>query len=130
MVYAGPEFYDDDANFKTYMARRSRSDNPNDTLEKPVILQLAGDLAQRQILDLGCGDAALGRHALSQGCHSYLGIEGSRNMVAAAQAVLAGTSGRVVQATVEGWDYPHAAFDLVVSRLVFHYIEDVEAVFK
>ncbi len=130
MVYAGPDFYDDDAIFKSYMARRSRSDNPNDTLEKPVVLQLAGDLAQREILDLGCGNAAFGRYALSQGCHSYLGIEGSRNMVAAAQAVLAGTSGRVVQATVEGWDYPNGAFDLVVSRLVFHYIEDIEAVFK
>ncbi len=130
MVYDGPEFYDNDAIFNTYMARRSRSDNPNDTLEKPVILQLVGDVAQRQILDLGCGDAAFGRLALSQGCRSYLGIEGSRHMVAAAQAVLAGTFGRVVQATVEGWDYPNAAFDLVVSRLVFHYIEDIEAVFK
>ena len=130
MAHDGPAFYDDDAVFKTYMARRSRIDNPNDTLEKPVILQLAGDLAQQRILDLGCGDAAFGRYALSQGCHSYLGIEGSRNMVAAAQAILAGTVGRVVQATVEDWEYPDEAFDLVVSRLVFHYIEDVEAVFK
>lgn len=130
MAHDGPAFYDDDAVFKTYMARRSRSDNPNDTLEKPVILQLVGDLAHRQILDLGCGDAAFGRYALSQGCHSYLGIEGSRNMVATAQAVLVGTSGRIVQATIEDWDYPGEAFDLVVSRLAFHYIEDVEAVFK
>jgi SAM-dependent methyltransferase len=35
-----------------------------------------------------------------------------------------------VQATVEDWDYPTEAFDLVVSRLVFHYIKDVEAVFN
>ena len=40
MTSDGPAFYDDDAVFNTYMARRSRSDNPNDTLEKPIILFL------------------------------------------------------------------------------------------
>ena len=38
--YHDSAFYDDDAVFNTYMARRSRPDNPNDTLEKPVIFEL------------------------------------------------------------------------------------------
>jgi len=130
MTYDGPAFYDDDTIFNTYMASRSRRDNPNDTLEKPVILELVGDLKNRRILDLGCGDAAFGREALNKGCQIYLGLEGSRNMVEAAQQGLAGTPGQVMQTTVENWDYPAEAFDLVVSRLVFHYIKDVEAVFK
>ena len=130
MVYDGPALYDDDAIFNTYMARRRRADNPNDTLERPVILELVGDLKNRRILDLGCGDAAFGREALNKGCQTYVGIEGSRNMAKAAQQCLAGTIGQVVQATVEDWDYPTDAFDLVVSRLVFHYIKDVEAVFN
>jgi SAM-dependent methyltransferase len=130
MTSDGPAFYDDDAIFNTYMARRSRLDNPNDTLEKPIILALVGDLIDQRILDLGCGDAAFGREALSKGCRTYLGIDGSHNMIAAAQQGLAGTIGQVVQATVENWDYPAESFDLVVSRLVLHYIEDVDAVFK
>jgi SAM-dependent methyltransferase len=130
MAYAGPAFYDDDAIFKTYMARRQRADNPNDTLEKPIVLELVGELANQRILDLGCGDAAFGREALAQGCQSYLGIEGSHNMANAAQQVLTGTSGKIVPATVESWDYPLEAFDLVISRLVFHYVEDIDAVFK
>lgn len=130
MVYDGPAFYDDDAIFNTYMARRNRSDNPNDTLEKPIILELVGDLTNRRILDLGCGDAAFGREALTKGSQTYLGIEGSHNMVEAAQKNLAGTTGTVVQATIEDWDYPSEAFDLVVARLVFHYVEDVAAVFN
>jgi hypothetical protein len=72
MAYEGPAFYDDDAIFKTYMARRQRSDNPNDTLEKPIILELASDLANQRILDLGCGDATFGQEALTKGCQSYL----------------------------------------------------------
>lgn len=130
MAYAGPDFYDNEAIFETYRARRQRKDNPNDTLEKPVILNLIGDLTNRRILDLGCGDAAWGQEALAQGCQSYLGIEGSRNMLMAAQQLLAGTKGEVQQATLESWEYPVSAFDLVVSRLVLHYIQDVEALFQ
>ena len=130
MPHEGPAFYDDDVIFKTYLARRQRADNPNDTLEKPIVLELAGELAHQRILDLGCGDAAFGREALARGCQSYLGVEGSHNMADAAQRVLAGTDGKIVLATIESWDYPVAAFDLVISRLVFHYIEDMSAVFK
>ncbi len=130
MAREGPGFYDDDAVFRTYMARRGRTDNPNDTLEKPVVLELAGDLRNQRILDLGCGDADFGREVLAGGCQTYVGIDGSHNMVEAAQQRLIGTAGKVVQATVEHWDYPAEAFDLVVARLVLHYVQDVEAVFK
>ena len=61
MSASGPAFYDDDAVFATYMDRRRRSDSPNETLEKPVVLELAGDLAKQRVLDLGCGDATFGR---------------------------------------------------------------------
>lgn len=43
MANDGPTFYDDEVIFKTYMARRQQADNPNDTLEKPVILKLIGE---------------------------------------------------------------------------------------
>ena len=127
----GPDFYDQDEVFKTYWeGRRSRGDNPNDTLEKPVILELAGDLADQRILDLGCGNADLGLYALSQGCQSYLGVEGSHKMAAAAQPQFTGMAGRVVHARLEDWDYPPEAFDLAIARLVFHYIQDIQAVFR
>jgi ubiquinone/menaquinone biosynthesis C-methylase UbiE len=130
MVYEGSTFYDDDAIFKTYMARRHRTGNPNDTMEKPVILELMGEFSNQRILDLGCGDATFGQEALAKGCQSYLGVEGSSNMVKSAQQVLAGTNGTVVEATIENWSFPTQAFDLVISRLVFHYIQDIDATFR
>lgn len=129
MAYSGPEFYDDDTIFDAYITRRSRSDNPNDTMEKPLILELAGDVANLRILDLGCGDAGFGRVALDRGCASYLGVDGAYNMVQAARQTLAGTRGEVVHAALEDWTYPSEAFDLVVARLVFHYIEDIGVLF-
>lgn len=123
----GPEFYDDEHVFAAYQQHRRRADNPNDTLEKPVILELLGPVAGRHVLDLGCGDAAFGRELLQQGAARYVGIDGSRRMVEQARRSLAGTSGQVVHATVEDWDYPTATFDLVVARLVLHYLADLTA---
>ncbi len=130
MANNGPDFYDDDALFSTYMARRhGRNDSPNDILEKPIIEELTGSLFNLRLLDLGCGDARYGREALQQGCQSYLGIDGSHNMIEQAQKQLAGTTGTAEQATIEGWHYPKETFDLVISRLALHYVEDISAVF-
>ena len=101
----GPEFYDDENVFNTYMSRReTRRDSPNDTLEKPVFDELVGDLANLRILDLGCGNAAFGREALQKGCRSYLGIDGSHKMLAAAKQKLSGTTGEVICFSIESWD--------------------------
>jgi SAM-dependent methyltransferase len=124
----GPAFYDEEAVFDTYWATRTRPDNPNDTLEQPVLRELAGGLRDLQVLDLGCGAATFGLYALAQGASSYLGLDGSHKMVAAARAALAGTRGDVVQASMETWEYPAAAFDLAVSSLALHYVPDLDAV--
>ncbi|MBA3867715.1 MAG: class I SAM-dependent methyltransferase [Anaerolineae bacterium] len=125
----GTSFYDDNDVFNTYMHSRQRTESPNDTIEKPVIMELIGAIQGRRILDLGCGDGVFGRESLANGCASYLGVEGSQNMVAVAQQTLAGTKGEVVLNTLENWDYPTAAFDLVVSRLVLHYIDNIDLLF-
>jgi len=43
--------------------------------------------------------------------------------------VLAGSAGVVIQSNLESWDYPPGQFDVVVSRLVFHYLPDLSPVF-
>jgi len=129
MSASGPAFYDDDAVFATYMASRQRPDSPNNTLEQPVMLELAGDLVGRRVLDLGCGDAAFGRVVLVHAGSAYLGVEGSRNMAALASETLAGTSGQVLHCAIEDWEAPAAAFDLAVARLSLHYLADLAPVF-
>jgi SAM-dependent methyltransferase len=125
----GPEFYDDEEVFATYASRRARIDGPNEILEKPIFDELMGDLTGLRILDLGCGNAAFGLEALQEGCQSYLGIDGSHKMMQAARENLAGTSGKVVRATIETWNYPSKQFDLVTSRLALHYVQEIEPLF-
>lgn len=125
----GPDFYDDEGVFATYSRQRQRLDTANDTLEKPVILELVGPAAGKRMLDLGCGNAAIGREFLQQGAAQYVGLEGSRRMAAAAVQTLDGTAGQVIQETIEAWRYPPAAFDWVLARLSLHYVAELAPVF-
>lgn len=128
----GSDFYENEANFEKYMERRKWQENANDTLEKPVMLELIGDVAGKHILDLGCGDARFAAELLSKehlGA-TYTGIEGSVNMVQVANESVKGMNARIEQAFMEDWIYPHGVYDLVISRLAIHYIEDVDSLFR
>jgi SAM-dependent methyltransferase len=125
----GPDFYDDAGVFATYQRHRGRDETPNDTMEKPEILELIGEVAGRRVIDLGCGDAQIGRELLAAGAASYMGVEPSQNMLQLAGETLAGTTGQVVAGTIERWTAPPASADLVISRLALHYVENVEETF-
>lgn len=129
MEKAGPNFFDDEAVFAIYMQHRRSLDPPNDTLEKPVLTDLIQPIIGKNILDLGCGDAAIGRELLQQGAASYIGIEGSHKMASVARQTLANTCGQVILQRIEDWTYPQAVFDLIISRLALHYVADLAPIF-
>ncbi|KAM3094384.1 class I SAM-dependent DNA methyltransferase [Phormidesmis sp. 146-12] len=124
------EFYDNPDVRAKYIARRTQPDNPNDTLERPIFLDLVGNLNQLDIIDLGCGDASFGKAALSQGARSYIGIEASSAMVNLALATLTNTLGKVHHERVETWKAQSEQADLVASRLALQYVENLEPVFQ
>ena len=128
---SGPDFYDYEEIFDVYMNHRlNRPETPNDTMEKPVIWELMGDVSDQKVLDLGCGDGRFGLALLDAGARSYLGIDGSINMIEIAKKNLESSTATVQHISLETWIYPANRFDLVVSRLVLHYIDDINRVFK
>lgn len=124
------EFYDNPEIGARYFAHRIQPDNPNNTLERPIFLDLAGSLNQLDIIDLGCGDASFGKEALLQGAHSYIGIESSQAMVDLALAMLTNTSGKVHHTRIENWKAQSGQADLVSSRLALHYVENLKPIFQ
>jgi SAM-dependent methyltransferase len=125
----GPAFYDDKDVFDTYTSRRARPDNPNTTLEKPITWELLGNVAGANVLDLGCGDGAFGLELLQAGCRAYTGLEGSQRMLAQASETLQHPAIKLILTRMETWEYPAEQFDLVVSRLALHYIEEIDPLF-
>lgn len=130
MILRGPGFYDDAELFDTYIERRHRTESANNTLEEPIIRELLGQPQGLRILDLGCGDATYGRELLAAGCQSYIGLDGSANMIAKAKETLQGTTGELIHGTIEAWQPTSDSFDLITSRLVLHYIEDLASTLR
>ncbi|MGN1402123.1 MAG: class I SAM-dependent methyltransferase [Bacillus sp. (in: firmicutes)] len=130
MEFRGPSVYEQGDFFSNYMKRRGRRDSPNNAIEAPIIYELINDFQNKDILDLGCGDASFGKDLLKLGASAYTGIEGSEQMVEAAKKNLSGTNGSVHHYTMESYHYSKEKYDIVTSRFAIHYVFDIHHLFQ
>lgn len=130
MEYKGSSVYDQTDFLKNYMTRRNRSDSPNNAIEGPIMYELIGSFQDSSILDLGCGDASFGKELLQLGAKNYTGIEGSKQMVEVARSNILEQYGTIHLETMESYNYPQVAFDLVTSRFAIHYVSDINSLFQ
>lgn len=130
MEYRGSSVYEEEDFLAAYLSRRNRNESPNNAIERPIFLELLGDFAGAEILDLGCGDGSFGRELLGGGARSYTGIEASVQMKQKAEAILAGTNSPIFHGDIASFSYPEAAYDIVASRFVIHYIANINALFQ
>ncbi|WP_084245403.1 class I SAM-dependent DNA methyltransferase [Planomicrobium okeanokoites] len=130
MEYRGSLVYEEQDFLESYLKRRSRPDSPNNAIEGPIINGFMNDLKDAHILDLGCGDGRYGKELLKKGAKAYTGVEGSAAMVNLAKTNLYGTRAEVIHSSIEKFEYPEMAYEIVISRMALHYIEDLDEVFK
>lgn len=130
MEFRGASVYDQEDFLKNYMKRRGRENSPNNAIETPIIYELIGNFKNKNILDLGCGDASFGKELLNQGAGFYTGIEGSEQMVASANINLSGEVGTIHHDTIETYNYPTDKFEIVTSRFAIHYVSDIHLLFQ
>jgi len=86
-------------------------------------------LEGKAVLDLGCGYGWHCKYAAENGAARVLGIDQSVRMIE--EAKLRNASDRIEYrvCALEEYDYPAETFDVVISNLVLHYIEDLDAVY-
>jgi len=119
-------FYDQRVVFENYVsAVEPGPSSANYVMEEPALLDALGDVRGLRVLDLGCGTAAIGRRLIEAGCESYLGLDASARMVDAAREELLGTSGEVRRSGIEEFSASPDSYDLVISRMALHYVEDL-----
>ena len=81
------------------------------------------------ILDLGCGAGELCRKLSSLGAQKVIGVDISANMLKLAQKEeLVGVS--YLNKAMEDLEFPDESFDLVVSSLAFHYVNNLSGIFQ
>jgi len=130
MEYKSYTVYDDPDFFDAYTQKRNKGNAPNETLEKPIMDELIGDVKGKEILDLGCGDGKYGKSLLQKGAKMYHGIDGSTNMIDLARQSIDGSQMKIEKAAIEEYQFGAKQYDLVISRLVFHYIENLDNIFE
>jgi ubiquinone/menaquinone biosynthesis C-methylase UbiE len=83
-------------------------------------------VAGAEVVDIGCGDGALGRWLAGQGARHVLCADPSERMLALA-AVRPHPRVRYLRARAEDLDLAPGSVDLVVSSLALHYVAGYEA---
>ncbi|MCP2167760.1 class I SAM-dependent methyltransferase [Goodfellowiella coeruleoviolacea] len=90
---------------------------------RPAILDLAGDVAGRRILDAGCGAGPLFAALRDRGA-IVTGFDSSTTMVELARRRLGPDAALHVADLADPLPFPDGAFDDVIVALVLHYLED------
>jgi ubiquinone/menaquinone biosynthesis C-methylase UbiE len=90
---------------------------------RPAILDLAGDVAGRRVLDAGCGSGPLSAALRDRGA-LVTGFDSSAGMLELARRRLGPGANLRVAELGSPLPYPDAAFDDVIACLVLHYLQD------
>jgi len=129
MAGAPQNIYDDPDFFAGYHALRTRDTGLNGAVEVPALRRLLPDLAGADVLDLGCGFGDFARLVRDRGAASVTGVDISERMLAEAALRTRDPAIVYVRSAIETYR-PTRAFDLVVSSLALHYVEDYAGVVR
>ncbi|WP_449600064.1 class I SAM-dependent methyltransferase [Paenibacillus sp. Marseille-Q9583] len=117
-IYDNPEF------FQMYKNLRESRITYNDFIEQPAIRGLLPDLQDLNVLDLGCGFGEMANYMIDNNASQVTGVDISEKMLAMARKR---PEIRYIQGSMEEIEFNSNEFDLVVSSLAFHYVEDYKA---
>lgn len=121
--------YDNDEFFNSYQNDRKKI-SANDLIEIPILFDLIGDVSDLSILDLGCGTGGHDRKLVELGASRVLGIDLSNNMINEAKKLTDSKKIEYRIMSMNDIDNINEKFDLVISSLAIHYIEDYDLLCK
>jgi SAM-dependent methyltransferase len=122
--------YDNEIFFEGYRKIRQKESNANDLFEIPALLSLLPDLKGKRILDLGCGYGEHCKMFVDRGAERVVGIDISKKMLEIAKTENSDPKIEYRNMPMETLDAINEPFDLVISSLALHYVEDFTGVAK
>lgn len=101
-----------------------------DTLQRRLIFELLGDVRDRSVLDVGCGDGELAVELWKRGAN-VTGIDASRAMIEAARSKARREGVEIAFFVADAGNIPFAAkrFDIVAAVTILCFIADAAPVF-
>lgn len=116
--------YDNEAFFEKYSQMSRSKDGLIAAGEWEVLQKMLPDFKEKTLLDLGCGYGWHCIYAMEQGAVSAVGIDISEKMLEVAREKTTHSGVEYICTAMEDMDFPKASFDIALSSLALHYIED------
>jgi len=116
--------YDDPGFFAGYSTLERFGAGWQRAMEHADLLALLPAIDGRRVLDLGCGAGQLAHYLATSAAAEVVGVDVSERMLALARAGWAHPRVTYQRSAIEAVAFPPARFDLVVSSLVLHYVDD------
>lgn len=120
--------YDNETFFTEYQKLRAREVNANNLFEIPTLYSILPDLEGKRILDLGCGTGERCIDYLKRGALKVTGIDISENMLSVAKSKNCDPRITYLKMPMEDIGGIDETFDVVISSLAIHYVEDFRGV--
>ena len=122
-------FYDKQSFFEKYSEMLRSKEGLKGAGEWPTLEKMLPEFTDKRVLDLGCGYGWHCIYAAQKGASVVLGIDLSEKMIQ--EAIRKNKCDKIEYKVlgIEDFDYPARSYDIVISSLALHYIEDLAPVF-
>lgn len=116
--------YDNEAFFKKYSEMNRSKEGLEGAGEWSELQKLLPEFAGKRVLDLGCGYGWHCQYAAQNGADYVIGTDISTKMLERAIERNSHEKIEYRRCAMEEIDFPEHSFDIVISSLAFHYVED------
>lgn len=127
---AKQNIYDNEIFFEGYKKIRDSEVNANNLFEIPALFSMMPDLNGKKVLDLGCGFGEHCMRLIKDGAEQVTGIDISEKMLEIARKENSNPKIDYIHMPMEDIAQLNKQFDVVISSLAFHYVEDFSGVVK
>lgn len=127
---AKQNIYDNETFFAGYKKIRDNEANANNLFEIPALFSMMPGLKGKKVLDLGCGFGEHCRQFVDRGAKKVVGIDISEKMLEVARVENCDPKITYLNMPMEDIAELQDTFDIVISSLAFHYVEDFEGVIR
>ncbi len=122
--------YDNEIFFEGYKKIRDNEINANNLFEIPALFSMMPDLNGKKVLDLGCGFGEHCRRFVNDGADQVTGIDISEKMLEVARKENSDSKISYINLAMEDIAQLNEQFDVIISSLALHYVEDFSGVVK
>lgn len=122
--------YDDIKFFEKYSQMERSKRGLEAAGEWGTLKNMLPSFKNKSVLDLGCGYGWHCIHAMEQGAKNVVGVDISEKMLAVARQKTTFKNIEYQQVAIEDINFNENTFDVIISSLTLHYIENFENLIK